>query len=82
MATKTISIDLEAYNRLKRHKGKTESFSDVIKRVVRPPFDVKKWLADIRKNPVSEELADAVLEHVEERRRAVDARARPGKLAS
>jgi len=38
MATKTISIDLEAYERLRRaRRTRTESFSKVIKRAVWPP---------------------------------------------
>ena len=37
MATKTISIDLEAYERLRRaRRSRTESFSAVIKRALWP----------------------------------------------
>jgi predicted CopG family antitoxin len=36
MGSKTISLDEEAYKRLKREKNTNESFSDVVKRLTRP----------------------------------------------
>jgi predicted CopG family antitoxin len=68
MATKTISLDLEAYNRLRRVRRKNESFSQVIKRVVQPPFDYNAWLKSIAENPMSEEMA-AIYDDIIERRR-------------
>jgi len=36
MGSKTISLDEEAYNRLKSQKHSNESFSDVVKRITQP----------------------------------------------
>ena len=36
MGSKTISLDEEAYKRLKQEKNANESFSDVVKRLTRP----------------------------------------------
>ncbi len=36
MGSKTISLDEEAYRRLKNEKNGKESFSDVVKRLTRP----------------------------------------------
>jgi len=44
MAIKTIRIDLEAYERLEAIRSKGESFSEVIKRVVKKPMDVQRVL--------------------------------------
>jgi predicted CopG family antitoxin len=60
MATKTISIDLDAYNRLKRARRDGESFSQVIKRVVRPPLDYREWIKKVQALPLSEEAIDAI----------------------
>jgi predicted CopG family antitoxin len=44
MAIKTTRVDLEAYERLKAIEKEGESFSQVIKRVVKQPFDVQQLL--------------------------------------
>ncbi len=42
MSTKTLSVDEEAYELLKKEKGEDESFSDVIKKIAK-----EKSLMDI-----------------------------------
>lgn len=62
MTTKTISLDEEAYERLKAEKRAGESFSDVVKRLA----GERSWrdVAGI----LSEEEADALEAAIDERR--------------
>ena len=64
MATKSITIDLEAYKRLKQNKRENESFSQVIKRVIKPPFDLDAWLKKLEAAPMDDKFVAAVEEQV------------------
>jgi predicted CopG family antitoxin len=72
MAAKTVSIDLEAYKRLKSVQEPRESFSQVIRRVIQPPFDVKAWLDAVSRRPSLKSAAAAVERQVRARRQRPD----------
>jgi len=69
MATKTISIDVEAYERLRSVRHDQESFSQTIKRVVRPAFDYEAFRKRLKRLSLSEEAAKAIEEQLCSRRR-------------
>jgi predicted CopG family antitoxin len=67
MATKTISVDLEAYERLRSVRQENESFSQTIKRVVRPPFDYDAFRRALQGASLSDEAVEAIEEHIRRR---------------
>jgi predicted CopG family antitoxin len=69
MATKTISIDLDAYDRLRSVRRENESFSQTIKRVVNPPFDYNAFRKKLEGLSLSDKAAEAVEEQIRNRRR-------------
>jgi predicted CopG family antitoxin len=74
MAVKTITIDMEAYDLLSRHKGAGQSFSQVIKAHFGPQPTAGRFLERLRSIRVSESTMDA-LERQVAARRAEPARA-------
>ena len=60
MAVKTITIDLEAYALLSRHKREGESFSQVIKARFGPLPTAARFLERVRAVRLHESTLDAV----------------------
>lgn len=69
MAVKTITIDLEAYEALARHKRAGQSFSQVIKKHFGPQPTVGRFLERLRSVRLSEQALDALDEIVGDRGR-------------
>lgn len=68
MAVKTITIDVEAYNLLAAEKGKSESFSKVIKRRLRPGRTAADLLKNLSRLTLDEDALDRVEDTVARRR--------------
>jgi predicted CopG family antitoxin len=77
MAVKTITIDVEAYEILSRHKGRGQSFSQVIKQRLGRRMTAKELLAHARRARLSDKTLDRIDAQVRARRHD---KARPVKL--
>ena len=71
MAVKTITIDLEAYDALARHKKPGQSFSQVIKAHFGPRKTVATFRRTLRATVVAEHTLKAVDAVVRSRKRSV-----------
>jgi predicted CopG family antitoxin len=67
MATKSITLDLEAYQRLKAVQRDGESFSQTIKRTIPTPLDIEAYAARVREISMSRPAIEAVEEQVHHR---------------
>jgi predicted CopG family antitoxin len=66
MATKTISLDLEAYEALRRHRRRGQSFSDVVKEHFGSASSGATLLRTVRDMAESDALpSDGALDEVE-----------------
>jgi predicted CopG family antitoxin len=68
MAVKTITIDMEAYGLLSRHKREGQSFSQVIKSHFGPQPTAGRFLERVRAIRLDEGTLDAMDELVARRR--------------
>jgi len=67
MATKTISLDLEAYERLKAVQRQNESFSQTIKRTIQAPIDLEAYAKRLRQASMSDKAIEAIEQQVRNR---------------
>lgn len=67
MAEMTITIDAEAYDRLRQMQKPGESISQTIKRVIRPPLDLDAWLEDMKQHPFSRDAVQAIEQQIASR---------------
>ena len=70
MAVKTITIDMQAYEILSRHKKEGQSFSEVIKEHFGPQPTAGRFRERIRTVRFSDQFLDAVDRIVTERRKS------------
>lgn len=77
MAVKTITLDLEVYEILRRHKKGNQSFSQVVKEHFCPKHTIRDFRRALDETLVSEETLDAIDRQIETRQRDL---ARPVEL--
>ena len=77
MAVKTITIDLQAYEILSRHKGPGQSFSDVIKQRLGKGLTARDLRAVIQRARVGADTLEAIDAGIRSRRGSP---ARPARL--
>ena len=65
---RTATIDIEAYERLSSARKANESFSTVIKRIVKPPFDVDGYVARVTAKPLCVDAVRAIERRIRARR--------------
>ena len=68
MAVKTITLDLEAYELLRRKKKGRQSFSQVVKEHFGPRRTIRDFRRSLGEVVLSEDTLDAVERQIEDRR--------------